>query len=803
MSAAGFARPPPHEDSAASADFLRRLSVADAKVLLERTRQEKARKTQEMHSMIGVRYRDLIDSADRIVTMHSAALRLEASLREMPGAWVRAEAELAATLAAAEHCDDKAALGAAGAGNAHELPGAADAAARVQRLVAAPEEMWQRLDRGDCFAALQVLLAAEAEYADPVFQDRVDAFPFLPALWSCIQSFRPRVIARARTFLTCRGRDSAFYAQNLCALLVLAEPPMGAEQLFSAFLDSRAKWMAESRAGADEAAAASEPKSLAEQTRFLSIVVRTMNLTVRQAGEMFSAETAFAAFAAAIALKPALRAQLEQFVLSGLLHRKLAAWVTDQHKAINARVSTTISQIQSIGLLAKVQAKLSRANRADGGGSGGARLWPLLSRAMASTEWPPHADSPFALLFAEAFRQRTRDLVQHSFVEALEAIKKQIRQVVDDAARESNARLTARLGRIQFYDYFELIHKKASDLDASDLQAVLVEEFLRTVLKLVLFFESEFPLLGSSPPTIGATATAERGGTDESKYLCLSNILSAVLAGFVDRSAELFPNAASASLTDTSGFSLARTVFEDHAVDGSLTRAALEAALQAADPERAAAATPCFIDEELGALDQLGLHSFSLVLAIKQRGEYPQAFVDVVRELSREYCEVWAKSHLSRKIEPLRERIRMEQYELSNEEWIATHEGWAQQLIAHESLESDMDDSASETETFGDEKVWLPWCETTPVSSFLFQCCYMLDEANRLVRNSEAADEKQVALMHGTIRDVLVEQLTITSVDAYEEGVALLLHAKASQKKQSVLNFGECCILQFLFDMYF
>lgn len=185
--------PPPHA-AAASADFLRRLSVADAKVLLDRTRQEKARKTQEMHSMIGVRYRDLIDSADRIVTMHSAALRLEASLREMPVAWVRAEAQLLAALAEAEHADNAdAALAAATTGSdAPELPTRVDdAIARVQTLVAAPERMWQRLDHGECFAALQVLQTAEDAYTDAAFQRNAPAFPFLPALWACIQSFRP------------------------------------------------------------------------------------------------------------------------------------------------------------------------------------------------------------------------------------------------------------------------------------------------------------------------------------------------------------------------------------------------------------------------------------------------------------------------------------------------------------------------------------------------------------------------------------------------------------------------------------
>lgn len=223
-------------------------------------------------------------------------------------------------------------------------------------------------------------------------------------------------------------------------------------------------------------------------------------------------------------------------------------------------------------MLAKVQAKISRANRADGG-CAGSKLWPRVVSSLTRTESSSHNASPFALLLAEPFRTRTRDLVQHSFVEALAAITKQIRLVVDASAERSSTRWSTRpLGTVQFYDYFELIHKKASDLDASDLQAVLVEELLRTVLKLVVFLESEFPL--------GLSTSAERRRSDESKYLCLANILTAVLAGFPERSAALFPNTASVPLPATSGFSQARTLFDEHAVDGRLPKAALKAALQ-------------------------------------------------------------------------------------------------------------------------------------------------------------------------------------------------------------------------------
>ena len=100
------------------------------------------------------------------------------------------------------------------------------------------------------------------------------------------------------------------------------------------------------------------------------------------------------------------------------------------------------------------------------------------------------------------------------------------------------------------------------------------------------------------------------------------------------------------------------------------------------------------------------------------------------------------------------------------------------------------------------EKTWLPWCETPTVSSCLFGCCYALDEANRLVREARQADAPHVAFMQTLLRDVWVEAVTRVTVDTYNEGVTLLLQATTAQPSSS-LNFGECCILQFLFDMYF
>lgn len=246
---------------------------------------------------------------------------------------------------------------------------------------------------------------------------------------------------------------------------------------------------------------------------------------------------------------------------------------------IKAQVSSTISQILSIGLLSKVQSKLSNANQVDGN-CAQSKLWSIVSSSVSQErERISQDESPFATLFADAFRKRTRDLVQNSFVEALEAIKKQIRQVVGDSVGGSDhdPRVVTRLGCIKFYDYFEMIHKKAADLNASDLQGVLVEEFLRTLLKLVLFFETEFPLQSPDAPT----SVSGNSSSDEEKYLCIANILSAILAGFPERSAKLFPNMVSnSSAEERSGFARARAVFEENASDGSVSKGALSSVLK-------------------------------------------------------------------------------------------------------------------------------------------------------------------------------------------------------------------------------
>ncbi|CAI5745546.1 unnamed protein product [Peronospora destructor] len=779
-----------------AADFLRRLSIADAKVLLERTKKEQEEKTKKLQKMIGVRYRDLIESADEIVNMHSAALRLEVSLKEMPEMWKQMEIDLVRVLTVEsqnyEASKEKAVDG------AFEEKVLSD---KVAFLVEVPEKMWQLLDKGKVLSALVLYQQATRTHEECIMRNAEQEFPFLQTQWACIQCFRPRMVVCANSYLTCRGKASQFYADNLCALAVLNDPSFGADKIFEVFLESRSKWLTPIyKSGSEEQCAL----TLSKKERALMIILKTISMTITQTEEIFGDESSVGLLSSISQLPPSVKNELEACISSGKFLQMISKWFKEKRRQVVMVVSPIISSIDSILMLSQVQSKLFAVNKVSAGCQN-VQLWQQILSETHLSRPESHekgsatpVESVFSVLYAEVFRKRTRDLVQNSFAEALEAIKSELRASLEDTVA-GISRSDYRLKNVHFYDYFETIQNRAADLDASNLQSVLTEEFLRTLFKLVVFFEQEYPLPGSR-----SSVAVENVAQLPSVFFSISNIFAGIVAGFPREMAKLFPgDLSSALIPERDPVWLAiGPAFEKYANDGFVDKAQLKSAIEEiVDDKKDVQA--CFIDEELRRMDSLGPHSLYLVSEIKQKASYPQMFVNVLHGLSKKYCEAWASILLGQKIEPLRKLMQIEQYDSTNEEWIANHEGWTEKVISDEGVGGDTDESSSESELdSSDEKVWLPWCETPTVSSFLFSCCYSLDDANLLIQSSIGATQEQIKLMQRTIREVLVEQLTIVSVAVYDAAVSLLVKAKTTQK-ESVLNFGECCIQQFLFDMYF
>ncbi len=391
----------------------------------------------------------------------------------------------------------------------------------------------------------------------------------------------------------------------------------------------------------------------------------------------------------------------------------------------------------------------------------------------------------FEVLFGVAFRKRTRDLVQTSFETAVEAMKQEVQTCIHTVS-ESSRRLD-RLSCIRFYDFFDSIHTKVAGLKSKELQRVLMEEYIRSLFKFVLFLEAQYSY---------HSIQMDINSPDSSYFLLLANILTGIVSEFPSRVVSLFGEQTEDVMQTKSIVAMDQAIFERYAEQGSMTASGLVKALEEVDSMQA---TISFIDEELDAVRSLGLFGFHLVALVKRGESYPVVFVRIFRGLAVKYCEAWAKQLLQQKIQPLKEILQVEHYDQTNEEWIVSHEGWSEQVIEHD---FPIDDEEEEDEEMVTEKAWLPWCETPTISSFLFSCCYALDEAYRLVRQTTGANTLHHQLMQELIRQVLIEQLTLTSVDVYDEAVTCVVTAKGKQRT-SVLNFGECCMLQFLFDMYF
>lgn len=235
-----------------------------------------------------------------------------------------------------------------------------------------------------------------------------------------------------------------------------------------------------------------------------------------------------------------------------------------------------ISRISSISLLSQVQTQLTGIDKSFQGCCG-VSTWRAIVESIPAKE-RNHSDTVFSVVFADAFRRRTRDLVQSSFTNALEAVKAQIRSIAD-VSNDPNSQSELQMSGVAFYDYFERIHKNTSALDASDLQSVLIEEFMRTLLKLVLFFEREFPVHRDHKALTQDPVNRSR------LFLTMSNILAGILAGFPSRVDKLFSGASAeiSILTNDASVHVVRSVFDLHSENGYLTSHSLQRLVKVCD----------------------------------------------------------------------------------------------------------------------------------------------------------------------------------------------------------------------------
>ncbi|XP_042424582.1 conserved oligomeric Golgi complex subunit 1-like [Zingiber officinale] len=230
------------------------------------TRREIKAKEEELRLLVGESYRDLIDSADSILLIHSSCESIDSNLAAV-----------------------EAALRSLSVPSAPEAPTLASnpartrvygISARIKYLVDTPENIWGCLDESMLLEASGRYLRAHEVYGlliNTADRELLAKFPLLRHQWEIVEGFRAQISQRTRERLTDQGLTIAAYADALAAAATIDD--LEPKQVLGLFLDSRRSWISQKLAGGilDSDFSSS----------LLCDVVRTIRSSLGQVGELF------------------------------------------------------------------------------------------------------------------------------------------------------------------------------------------------------------------------------------------------------------------------------------------------------------------------------------------------------------------------------------------------------------------------------------------------------------------------------------------------------------------------------------
>lgn len=237
------------------------------------TKKEIDEKKEELRQLVGKSYRDLIESADSIISMKSSCESIESNLSAIESA--------VDSLSSSENPSLSSNLNSARV----KIYGIA---CRVKYLVDTPESIWGCLDEsmlleasGRYLRAKEVhgLVAAASGVAD---LDVLAKFPLLKHQWQIVESFKAQISQKSRERLMDRDLTVGSYADALSAVATIDD--LNSEQVLTLFLDSRRSWISQKLASlvTDNGSSSSSSSALV-----LCDVMRIIRASLGQVGELF------------------------------------------------------------------------------------------------------------------------------------------------------------------------------------------------------------------------------------------------------------------------------------------------------------------------------------------------------------------------------------------------------------------------------------------------------------------------------------------------------------------------------------
>ncbi|KAI7877218.1 hypothetical protein K492DRAFT_150842 [Lichtheimia hyalospora FSU 10163] len=188
-------------------------SVAEVRAIEQRTRADIETQKQELRSMVGEQYLELISAADAIVAMNKNAHAVLDKLDSMQTACdISTIKKRAATVRSDQ--DEK--------GHNQKRQHLFALAALIKSLADVPEQIWHALENHRYLHAARLYAIAKRVHdTDMGFVDVQAAFPVVQRQWDAVSFFLPQIIQKSTAFLRIPDQTSESVAEILLSLMLL------------------------------------------------------------------------------------------------------------------------------------------------------------------------------------------------------------------------------------------------------------------------------------------------------------------------------------------------------------------------------------------------------------------------------------------------------------------------------------------------------------------------------------------------------------------------------------------------------
>ncbi|KAG0235703.1 Golgi transport complex subunit 1 [Actinomortierella wolfii] len=208
-----------------------KLSVPDLNVYERKIRTDIEKKKQELRTMVGERYRDLIGAADRIVRMKETVLQVQnnlAGMRESCDVHAlkrRVAAKVTATTTAATGAGSDGEVGVDGTKKAFY-----SSAAQIKLLVDAPEQIWRNMEHHNYLTASRLYLISQAIHQNLRPDDSemdvqkkkfMESFPIVGRQWDAVRHFKAQILNKSKQRLREESLADHAVIETMSAIMLL------------------------------------------------------------------------------------------------------------------------------------------------------------------------------------------------------------------------------------------------------------------------------------------------------------------------------------------------------------------------------------------------------------------------------------------------------------------------------------------------------------------------------------------------------------------------------------------------------